>query len=136
MNFLCTMLMSYTTPEDSFAIMISLMQNYGLKELFMPGFPGLKKYYYIFSALLKKYQPKVFKKLEDTDMMSKMYAITSQWFPTLFVIYFPIDIVVRIWDMYLIEGRKTLFRVALALLKISEKKILSEEDDDMMYFVV
>ena len=64
MNFLCTMLMSYTTPEDSFVIMVSLMKNYGLKELFEPGFPGLKKYYYILITLVKKYLPKVFKKLE------------------------------------------------------------------------
>ena len=69
-------------------------------------------------------------------MISKMYAITSQWFPTLYVVYFPIDIVVRIWDMYLIEGRKTLFRVALAILKVNEKTILNEQNDDMMYFVV
>ena len=60
MNFVCTMLMSYTTPEDSFLIMASLMSNYGLKELFEPDFPGLKKYYYIFIALVKKYMPKVF----------------------------------------------------------------------------
>ena len=69
-------------------------------------------------------------------MISKMYAITSQWFPTLYVVYFPIDIVVRIWDMYLIEGRKTLFRVALAILKVNEKAILDEQNDDMMYFVI
>ena len=69
-------------------------------------------------------------------MISKMYAITSQWFPTLYVVYFPIDIVVRIWDMYLIEGRKTLFRVALAILKVNEKAILNEQNDDMMYFVI
>ena len=38
--------------------------------------------------------------------------------------------------MYLIEGRKTLFRVALAILKVNEKAILNEQNDDMLYFVI
>ena len=65
-----------------------------------------------------------------------MYAIATQWFPTLYTIYFPISIVVRIWDMYLIEGRKTLFRVALAILKINESEILDEEMEDMLFVKV
>lgn len=40
---------------------------------------------------------------------------------TLFAVYFPIEIVVRIWDVFLVEGRKTIFRLALAILKINEK---------------
>ena len=69
-------------------------------------------------------------------MLPKLYAIATQWFPTLFTVYFPIDLVVRIWDMYIIEGRKTLFRVALALFKINEKEILEEECEDMIFLKV
>jgi len=47
-----------------------------------------------------------------------MYA--SQWFLTMFAIYFPIEIVVNLWDIMLVEGRKTIFRVALAILKLNE----------------
>ena len=130
------MLMSYTTPEDSFVIMVALMQNYGIKECFLPEFPGLKKYYYIFVALMKKYMPKLFNRLKEAEMIGQLYALATQWFPTLFVVYFPIDIVVRIWDMYLIEGRKTLFRVALAIMKINQKEILEEESEDMLYMKV
>jgi Rab-GTPase-TBC domain len=43
---------------------------------------------------------------------------------TLFAVYFPIEIVVRIWDVFLIEGRKTIFRLALAILKINEKELM------------
>ena len=46
---------------------------------------------------------------------------------TLFSIYFPFDTVVRIWDIYLVEGRKTLFRIALAILKINEKELMEAE---------
>ena len=58
-----------------------------------------------------------------------MYS--SQWFLTLYAIYFNIDVVVRIWDVYLVEGKKTIFRFALAILKLCEKKLMSAELGDM-----
>ena len=33
----------------------------------------------------------------------------------------------RVWDIYLVEGRKTLFRIALAILKINEKELMEAE---------
>jgi len=38
---------------------------------------------------------------------------------------------VRIWDIYLVEGRKTIFRVGLAILKLLEKKLMTAELGDM-----
>ena len=38
--------------------------------------------------------------------------------------------------MYLIEGRKTLFRVALAIFAINEQEILEEEMEDMLFIKV
>ena len=55
-----------------------------------------------------------------------MYA--SRWFMTLYSDFFPIDIVVRIFDCYLMEGRKVIFRIALAFLKLQEKELLSAQD--------
>ena len=55
-----------------------------------------------------------------------MYA--SRWFMTLFADYFPIQVVVRILDIYLMEGRKILFRIALAIFKLLEKELLTAED--------
>lgn len=48
-----------------------------------------------------------------------MYA--SRWFITLFADYFPMNLVVRILDIYLMEGRKILYRIALAIFKLLEK---------------
>lgn len=57
--------------------------------------------------------PKLFTKLAQIDFSPQMYG--SRWFMTLFSDYFPINIVVRLLDIYLMEGRKILFRVALAI---------------------
>lgn len=117
MGFLCATLMTYTSPEDSFCIMVSLFNSYDLRSQFLPKMPGVERNFYIFLSLQKKYLPKVFCHLMKEEFVPQMYA--TQWFLTLFAVYFPIEVVVRIWDIYLVEGRKTIFRVALAILKIN-----------------
>lgn len=55
-----------------------------------------------------------------------MYA--SKWFMTLFSDYFPMNIVVRILDIYLMEGRKIIFRLTLAIFKLCEKEMMKATD--------
>lgn len=40
----------------------------------------------------------------------------SQWFITIFAYSLPFDLVLRIWDAFMLEGIKVVFRVGLALL--------------------
>jgi len=47
---------------------------------------------------------------------------------TLYADFFPINVVVRIMDIYLTEGRKILFRIALAIFKIMEKDLVNAPD--------
>ena len=44
---------------------------------------------------------------------------------TMFCRGFPFDLVTRVWDIFLFEGYKIVYRVALALLKVVEVKLLS-----------
>ena len=44
---------------------------------------------------------------------------------TMFCRGFPFDLVTRVWDIYLFEGYKIVYRVGLALLKLVEGKLLS-----------
>ena len=44
----------------------------------------------------------------------QLYA--TQWFITLFSYNFPFEVVLRIWDVFMFEGPKIIFRVALALI--------------------
>ena len=55
-----------------------------------------------------------------------MYA--SQWFITLFAVNFKFDALVRIFDVFLLEKEKILYRIALAVLKINEEKILQQRN--------
>ena len=43
-----------------------------------------------------------------------------QWFITIFSYNFPFEIVVRVWDCFLVEGWKVVFRCGLAMLDMVE----------------
>ena len=48
----------------------------------------------------------------------------SQWFMTICIYGFRYSTMVRIWDIFLGEGVKIIFRIALAILKEKEQEIL------------
>ena len=46
---------------------------------------------------------------------------------TLYSCGFPFAAIVRIWDIFIVEGKKILYRVALAIFKLNEKAMLASE---------
>lgn len=69
--------------------------------------------------------PKLLAKFEQEGIIAETYC--TQWYMTMFAVTFTTDVVVRIWDVLFIEGRKTVFRIALAILKINEKKLMESD---------
>jgi len=61
---------------------------------------------------------------------------TTAWFMSLFVGTLPIESVLRVWDCLFFEGSKTLFRIALAILKFGEPQILAVGDHIEIFQVV
>lgn len=59
-----------------------------------------------------------------------MYA--SQWFLTLFAVNFSFDVLMRIWDVYLLKGEKMIYRVAIAILLKNENELLQKSFEDLM----
>jgi hypothetical protein len=54
---------------------------------------------------------------------------------TLFCVNIPYEVTIRIWDIMLIEGPKTLYRIALAIFKMGEKEMLKAELGDLFKIV-
>ncbi|KAM4555974.1 TBC1 domain family member 2A isoform 2-T3 [Odontesthes bonariensis] len=59
--------------------------------------------------------------------------ITFNWFLVVFVESLPSDILLRLWDAFLYEGTKVIFRYALALFKYKEDDILKIHDGVEIY---
>jgi hypothetical protein len=54
--------------------------------------------------------------------------ITVQWFMCVFVNTLRPEVTLRVWDMFLNEGSKVLFRIAAALFQMNERKLLAAKD--------
>ena len=61
---------------------------------------------------------------------TSMYA--SPWFLTMFASVLSLNVVFRIMDIYLVEGREIVFRVGLALLEHSHDKLIQLDMEDML----
>ncbi|CAL8267303.1 unnamed protein product [Boreogadus saida] len=59
--------------------------------------------------------------------------VTFNWFLVGFVESLPSDLLLRVWDAFLYEGTKVLFRYALALFKYKEEDILKIHDNVEIY---
>lgn len=53
----------------------------------------------------------------------------AEWFSTLFVYNFPLEVVFRIWDSLFLEQRTYIFRFAIAIMKLSKGKSLKRKKE-------
>lgn len=129
MGFIAALFLTYTDEETSFYCLDSLMKNskYKMENLYSFGFPGLNKILYVYLNLLKKFSPKVYNIIRDVGLLPSGYA--AQWFITCFTDRFNFEYLVRIFDTFLLEGYKVIYRIALALIKKNESKIIENKGD-------
>ena len=126
MGFIVALFLIYMDEESSFFMLHSLMKKYKLEGFYLPGFPELKKTFYILLNLEKKFIPKVYELFKKEGIIPSMYA--SEWFICLFSRNLEFNGLVRIFDVFLLEGYKVIYRFSLALLKIKESELLKGKD--------
>ena len=126
MGFITAVFLTYMDEESSFFMLHSLMKKYKLEGFYLPSFPELKKTFYTLLNLEKKFIPKIYELFKKEGMIPSMYA--SEWFICLFSRNLAFDVLVRIYDVFLLEGYKVIYRFALAFLKLREEEFLSAKD--------
>ena len=126
MGFIVAVFLTYMDEESSFFMLHSLMKKYDMEGFYLPGFPILKKTFYILLNLEKKFIPKIYELFKKEGMIPSMYA--SEWFICLFSRNLEFNSLVRIFDVFLLEGYKVIYRFALAFLKLKEEKFLEGKD--------
>ncbi|KAK3828701.1 MAG: rab-GTPase-TBC domain-containing protein [Benniella sp.] len=117
-NVVATML-TFFDEEKTFVLLVRLFEKYGINNVVKPTFPGLFKAFYIQDELTNIYAPRVFEAMKKMGIETQAYA--SRWYITLFTGgVVPHRVMLRIWDIFLLEGFDWLYFVAIALLKYHE----------------
>ena len=130
MGFLAAVFLIYMDEESSFYMLHSLMKKYKLEGLYYDNFPDLKKKCFVLLNMQKKYINKLYNIFQRDGIVPTMYA--SSWFISLFARTVDFNIAVRILDCFFLEGFKVIYRISLALLKLSENAFCSAKKGETL----
>jgi hypothetical protein len=121
----------FVEEEDAFWCLVSVVLH-----LLPPD-------YYNISLLGSQTDQKVFREFISEKMSSlgahldtcdiDFSLITFNWFHTLFIDNLPIETTLRIWDTFLYEGSKVLFRYAMAIFKYNEESLMEQENSIQIF---
>ena len=134
MNYLASFLLQISNYNEveTFYMLISFFSNtfsdkIGARGFYTQGFTMLNFYVYVFHNQFGLKLPKLYKHL-IVDLELSDDAWISKWFMTCFTMYFPIEVVARIWDCLLVVGLEFMISFVIALLEDLENKLLKFND--------
>jgi hypothetical protein len=121
MGFLAAMFLSYMPEPQAFWLLVACLNHrrFALADLYRPRMPKVPELLFVCEQLVRAHLPRLAAHLEAEGLHPTMYL--TQWLLTLFAYNFPFAFVTRVWDAFLHEGWKVIFRVALALLKLAQR---------------
>lgn len=126
MNFLAATALLFVGPEDAFWFLIAVTERYFDKTYFDSNLTGAQADQEVLKGLLEVQHPKIMKHLKSLDI--DVASFTLNWFISLFFDAVPFNTLLRIWDCFLLEGPKVLFRFAIVLIGKHEEEIISRGD--------
>ncbi|KAI0484323.1 RabGAP/TBC [Xylariaceae sp. FL0804] len=126
MNFLIMPLLFNMPEEEAFCLLARLMNQYKLRDLFIQDMPGLHMRLYQFERLLEDLEPALYCHLHRRGISPHLYA--TQWFLTLFAYRFPLQLVLRIYDLIFSEGLSAILRFGIVLMQKNASTLLGMSD--------
>ncbi|XP_054097099.1 carabin isoform X3 [Callithrix jacchus] len=109
-------LLMHLPPEEAFWCLVQICEVY-LPGYYGPHMEAVRLDAEVFMALLRRLLPHVHKHLQQVGVGPLLYL--PEWFLCLFSRSLPFPTVLRVWDAFLSEGAKVLFRVGLTLVRLA-----------------
>lgn len=125
MNFIVAVALLLVQPEDAFWLLVAITECH-LNNYYDAGLIGAQVDQYVLKDLLKQKAADIDQHFEINEV--EITSLTLNWFMALFIDAVPFETLLRIWDCFLFEGAKVLFRFALAILIINRESILTKSD--------
>ena len=135
MGFIAAMFLTYLPEEESFWQFVAVMNKEPccLRDLYGVGMIGSQKVLYIAEKLSLKFLPKLSKHFSKESIHISMFA--TQWLITIYTSNFSFDLVTRVWDVFLFDGWKIVYRVFLALLEYATPHLLKLNFEEVLFYL-
>ncbi|KAK4050113.1 hypothetical protein OIV83_003684 [Microbotryomycetes sp. JL201] len=123
------MLLVNMAPTDAWVSLVNLVDKSCLKSFYRRRQDEMEAYYRIFDTLIADSMPKVYENFLKQAITPRLYL--TPWLVTIYVRFLPLDLVIRIFDVFVLEGDSFLFRVALSILRILEPRLFNPDQTDI-----
>jgi len=121
-------LLMHLPAEQAFWSFVSISDKY-LKDYFTPGMEMLRRDSNLFMALLKRTSPQAHRHLMKSKVEPLMFM--TDWFLCALTRTLKWDTLLRVWDCFLCEGIKVVFKVSLVIVgaTLSSHKVRKSNKD-------
>ncbi|XP_073083378.1 TBC1 domain family member 2B isoform X5 [Manis javanica] len=126
LNRLAAVALLYLEQEDAFWCLVTIVEVFMPRDYYTKTLLGSQVDQRVFRDLMSEKLPRLHAHLDQYKVDYTL--ITFNWFLVVFVDSVVSDILFKIWDSFLYEGPKVIFRFALALFKYKEEEILKLQD--------
>ncbi|EIW67400.1 hypothetical protein TREMEDRAFT_11606, partial [Tremella mesenterica DSM 1558] len=135
MNMLAaTLLLTHSDEEQAYWVLLSIIERLLPTDFFAPSLLASRADQAVLSDLVALHLPKVDEKLSEVGL--DLASLTFGWFLSLFTDCLPVETLFRVWDVFFVEGHASLFRIAIAILRLAEPDILASEDVSGLFAAV
>ncbi|KAI5965945.1 GYP2 [Candida pseudojiufengensis] len=133
MNILTAALLIYMSEEQAFWYLNVIC------ERILPGYYSKTMYgtlldQRVFESLVQQTMPILWNHITKNDI--QLSVVSLPWFLSLYFSSLPLVFAFRIMDIFTMQGPKTLFQVALAILKVNGEELLKTEDDGTFVSII
>ncbi|XP_035520590.1 TBC1 domain family member 2B [Morone saxatilis] len=131
LNRLAAIALLYLDQEDAFWSLIAIVEVFMPRDYYTKTLLGSQVDQRVFKDLMCEKLPRLHAHFEQYKVDFSL--ITFNWFLVVFVDSVVSDILFKIWDAFLFEGPKIIFRFALALFKYKEEEFLKLQDSTAIF---
>ncbi|XP_059149356.1 TBC1 domain family member 2B-like isoform X2 [Physella acuta] len=125
-NRIAAIALLFLCEEDAFWCLVAIIEHLMPTDYYTTTLAAAQADQRVLKDLVKEKCPSLYAHLDTHDVDLSLF--TFNWFLTVFVDGIQPELFLRIWDVFLYEGSKVLFRFALAFLKYAEDDILKQSN--------
>ena len=125
MNFIVAVALLFLEPEDAFWLLVAITECH-LNNYYDMSLTGAQVDQFVLKELIQQKAPDLHRHFEITEV--EVTSLTLNWFMAIFIDSVPFETLLRIWDCFLLEGPKVLFRFTLGILIMNRESVLTLMD--------
>ena len=125
MNYLAGMFLLYMEPEAAFMCLTNLLNRHFFLAFFSMDMEELQQMFRLYDESLRTALPQLAAHLERVGVLSEHYLL--KWLFTMFAKSLPLAQSAQVWDCFFLDGEIFLFRMAIAVLKVLQPRLLEAD---------